>query len=120
MSMPGTPDTLATEIPGAPLVTAAPDTELAQLVAEYDRLDVEVKAKTAELDDIKARLKVKLQELKPGETEVLLSAPGLVKPLRMYWQEKWTLDSKRLKAQIPEVWVRFAKQGGSWYLARTK
>lgn len=114
------PNDVATTIPGPSLVTAAPDTELAQLVAEYDRLDVEVKAKSAELESVKARLKVALQEAKPGETEVLLTAPGLAKPLKMWFQEKWTLDSKAMKNQAPEIWVRWAKKSGSWYFGRTK
>jgi hypothetical protein len=114
------PTDLATAIPGAPLVTAEPDTELAQLAVEYDRLDAEVKAKTADLEALKARLKVALQERHPGESEVLLTAPGLVKPLKMWFQEKWTLDSKRLKNEAPEVWVRWAKKGGSWYFGRTR
>ncbi len=114
------PNDVATAIPGPPLVTAAPDTELAQLVAEYDRLDVEVKERTAELESVKARLKVALQEAHPGQSEVLLTAPGLVKPLKMWFQEKWSLDSKRLKNEAPEIWVRWAKKGGSWYFGRTK
>lgn len=114
------PNDVATAIPGPPLVTAAPDTELAQLVAEYDRLDVEVKARSTELESVKARIKVALQEVKPGESEVLLTAPGLAKPLKMWFQEKWTLDTKRLKNEAPEIWVRWAKKGGSWYFGRCK
>src|SRR5688500_9861453 len=114
------PSDVATAIPGPPLVTAAPDTELAPLVAEYDRLDVEVKERTAELESVRARLKVALQEQHPGQSEVLLTAPGLVKPLKMWFQEKWSLDSKRLKNEAPEIWVRWAKKGGSWYFGRCK
>lgn len=114
------PNDVATAIPGAPLVTAEPDSELEQLVTEYDRLDVEVKAKTEQLNTLKTRIKAELSERKPGETEVLLTARGLASPLRMYWQEKWTLDSKALKAKAPEIWVRWAKQSGTWYLGRQK
>jgi len=120
MTAPNDPGAVATAIPGAPLVTAEPDTELAQLVAEFDRLDAEVKERSAELDSVKARLKVALQELKPGEAEVLLTAPGLAKPLRMWFQEKYVLESARMKREAPEIWVRWAKKSGIWYFGRTK
>ena len=114
------PNDPAPVIPGAPLVAAEQDSELAQLVTEYDRLDAQVKELGEKLDTVKTRIKAELVNLRPGEAEVLLTAPGLEKPLRMWFQEKWTFDSKKLKSTDPMTWVQYARKSGAWYLGRSK
>lgn len=109
-----------TEMPGPPVVTADPDSELGQLTALYDRLDVQAKAKTAELEDVKTRIKAELAAQHPDTEEILLVSSACSTPLRMYLQTSWRLDSKRLKAANPHVWVQFAKEQSTWYLARVK
>lgn len=121
--MPGPADAPVEAIPGAPLISVDDDTdaELTALVAEYDRLDAEVKEKVERLESVKTRIKAELAARKPGESEVLLAAPSVLdKPLRMVWKISWRFDSKKLKAADPHTWVRYAKQGGAWYLERVK
>ncbi len=77
--------------------------------ARADEADAQLKAIT---DGIKAAA---LEEAPEGQTRVEVQGPS-GPPLRLTYTESWRLDSKRLKAQHPETWVRFAVKGGSWAL----
>lgn len=114
------PNAPLTEVPGAPVVRAEPDSQLEQLTALYDRLDAQVKADSERLEEVKKEIKIELQRLHPTQTEVLLVSGSCSTPLRMYLQTSWRLDSKGLKAKDPATWVRWARETHSWYLARVK
>lgn len=101
-------------------VSAGQGTRLEQLHAQYAEAkaaaDAAAEKFKAITDGIKAELAAELPE---GMTSVDLVTDGR-QPLRLSYITSWRLDSKRLKAENPETWVRYAKQGGSWVLKATK
>lgn len=100
-------------------VVADPDTRLAQLHASY--ADAKAKADEAgkQLKAITDAIKVELNTAAPEETRVELrgdAGPALV----LRYSERWTLDSKKLKAENPETYVRYARKGGAWSLTQAR
>jgi hypothetical protein len=47
---------------------------------------------------------------------VIVDSQDLAQPLQVAYAERWTVDAKKLKAEQPETYVRYAKQGGAWSL----
>lgn len=101
-------------------VTPEPGGRLEQLLAQYD--DLKAKA-----DEAAARLKTITDGIKAegaawgdpvGATAVEFVSPYLAAPLRLSYVESWRLDAKRMKAEDPETYVRFAVKGGSWQLRK--
>jgi hypothetical protein len=114
------PNAPLTEVPGAPVVRAEPDSRLEQLTAVYDRLDTQSKDIETKLKETKDEIKLELQRLHPTQTEVLLVSGSCSTPLRMYLQTKWVLAGAEMKKRDPATWVRWARETHSWYLARVK
>lgn len=74
-------------------------------------------------DELATRLKVLTDAIKgelsaaaPGAQQVDVTHAALPTPLRLSYVERWTLDSKALKADDPATYVRYARKGGSWQL----
>lgn len=98
-------------------LAAAAGSREEELLASYDS------AKAA-LEDAKARFEAVTSALKnemaatapPGSTDIVLSGqPGLPR-LRLRWKMPYRFDSKRFKAEHPEIYVRYEVQGGNWEL----
>ena len=47
-------------------------------------------------------------------------AEGAGPALTLTYSESWRIDAKRLKAEDPETYVRYAKKGGSWSMRPAK
>lgn len=96
-----------------------PEVLLAELRAEY----AEAKAATERADEmeaaLKAKLKTALSEATGGALRSALHVPGF-QPLLLTYGERWTVDSKALKAEQPLVYVQYAKLGGQWTMTETK
>lgn len=100
-------------------VVAQADTKLAQLQAAYPDAKAAADAAAATLKAITDGIKFELSQAAPDQTRIELT--GTAGPtLRLAYSERWTLDSKRMKAEDPETYVRFARKGGAWSLTKVK
>jgi hypothetical protein len=102
--------------PPIPTVEPAPDSRLAQLAALYAQVKPAADAAAAQLKDITDAIKAELAAAKPGALKVDLASPLLEAPLRLQAKTSWGLDTKKFKAEAPEVYVRYAVQRTSWEL----
>jgi hypothetical protein len=101
------------------VLRAQPATELADLRARYDELKRVRDAATEEFDAVKTKLQTALSEASDGALRSALYVDGF-KPMTLTYTEPWTVDSKRLKAEQPAVYVEFAKRGQRWTLAESR
>lgn len=110
MTTPTTPE------PGAFAVEPAAETRLAQLHAAYADAKAAADAAAERLKTITDGIKAELAALAPeGTTRVDLG--GAFGPtLRLAYAERVTFDSRKLKIDDPELYVRYAKFGGAWSL----
>jgi len=102
--------------PPPPVIAPAPDSRLEQLSAQYTALKPEADRIAAALKAVTDGIKAELVAAAPGHENIVLRSPCLVAPLRLSAVESWRFDSKRCKAEDPEVYVRFAKKSISWRL----
>jgi hypothetical protein len=100
----------------AAVVTPDADTRLAQLVAQYDLAKAEAAKADEALKAITDAIKLELINAAPGHDDIRLESPELVKPLRLFAVTSWRVDAKKLKAEAPETYVRYAKQSTAWQL----
>lgn len=99
-----------------------PESRLAHLAARYDELKARADAARAELDDLTLALKAELSAAAPctaGRT-VVLATPDLRRPLRLSAVESWRIDAKRLKAEDPTTYIRWAVKSTSLKLERVR
>jgi hypothetical protein len=95
-------------------LTPGPYDKLADLAAAYEVARAEADAATERLTAARDALKAEmLRGLPPGVRTIDLA--GAV-PLRLAYVESTRLDSKRLKAEHPEVWKHYAKTSAAWRL----
>lgn len=105
----GQPDPLAR-------VDAPAGSRLEQLHEAYAGAKAAADEATTRLKAVTDALKVELTQAAPeGTSRIELIGP-LGPPLRLTYAETWRLDSRRLKAEDPEMYVRYAKKSGSWTL----
>lgn len=111
------PDAMAIE-PAAPRVTPRGNAKLAQLHAAYVDAKAAADQAAKDLKAITDAIKLALNEAHPENTKVdLMPATGVTAPpLRLSYVESWRLDSRRMKTEDPETYVRYAKKSGSWRL----
>lgn len=102
--------------PGAQVVIPETDTRLAQLLAQYDLAKAEADKAAETLRAITDAVKVELVNAAPGAHDIRVESPDLARPLRLFAVESWRVDAKKLKAEAPETYVRFAKKSTSWTL----
>lgn len=99
-------------------VTPAPDSRLAQLCSQYDLAKAEADKAAETLKAITDGIKHELVALlPPGADRVDLDTPLLARPMRFQSVQTWRVDTKRLKAEDPLAYVKYAVQGTSWKLA---
>lgn len=107
-----------TQHAGQPPVMVAADTSdrLAQLHAAYDAAAARAAEANAHLDAIKTGIKAELAVLAPeGSTRITLTGPH-GPSLGLTYSESWRVDSRKLKREDPETYVRYATKSGSWTL----
>lgn len=102
-------------LPPVPIAATASE-RLSQLHAAYDEAAAAAASANSHLDAIKTGIKAELATLAPeGSTKIALT--GEHGPmLSLVYAESWRVDSRKLKAEDPETYVRFAKKSGSWTL----
>ena len=101
-------------------IAATSTPRLAQLHAAYDEAQAAYDAAASHFEAIKTGIKAELAALAPeGSTRIGLTGehgPGL----SLTYAESWRLDSRKMKREDPETYVRYAKPSGSWTLRATK
>lgn len=94
-----------------------PNSRLEQLLAQYDVAKAESAKAGEALKAITDGIKAELAAIAPeGETDVRVDSPDLAAPLRLTARTSWRVDAKKLKAEAPETYVRFAVQSTAWEL----
>lgn len=107
---------MTTDVHSKPPVIVEPPAEsrLAQLHAAYPAAKAAADEAAATLKAITDAIKLELTQAAPDEERVTLRGDGPT--LALTYAERWTIDSRKLKAEDPETYVRYAKKGGSWTL----
>jgi len=100
----------------AQVVLPEDDTRLAQLLAQYDLAKAERDKAAEAFEAISAAIKAELVNAAPGAHDIRVEHPELARPLRLFAVESWRIDAKKLKAESPETYVRFAKKSTAWQL----
>lgn len=103
-----------------PVVRPDPETRLDQLLAEYATVKPLADKYAAQIKAITDGIKSELTTLHPERTEIMVVGDALANPLRLEAVQQWRIDTPRLKAEKPELYVRFAKQSTTWRLSQVK
>jgi hypothetical protein len=98
------------------IVHPEPDSNLGRLCSAYKLAKPRADQAAKALEQIVDAIKVELTNAAPGETSVDLTADVLERPLRMTCVQSWYVDSKRLKAEDPYTYVKWAKKRTVWKL----
>lgn len=96
-------------------VDSGSDERLAQLHSLYADLRAKSDAAAKELKVVTDAIKVELTS-RDAEARRFTLVGEHGPALALTYSTRWTLDSKRMKAEHPELYVQFAKQSGSWSL----
>lgn len=105
----------------APTAVVPPTgSRLEQLHAQYADAKAAADGAAERLKAITDALKVELQTAAGAQASRIDLVGAAGPPLRMTYSETWRLDSTRLKADNPELYVRYAKKSGSWRLVALK
>ena len=97
-------------------ITPAPDSRLAQLLAEFEAAKRAAEAAHERLNMIKDGIKAELTAAAPGAEKVRVHSDHLTQPLQLSARTEWRIDARRLKAEDPVTWVRYARRVTSWRL----
>jgi hypothetical protein len=93
------PSPPAPPVPAAAVVNPTLDSRLDALAAEYAVLKSELS-----------------QQMAPGSTQVTLTSPHLRQPLQLARRTVTRLNSKRLKAEQPEIHAQYSSDQTEWHL----
>lgn len=98
-------------------VQVKPDagSRLEQLHASYAGAKAALDEATTQVRAITDAIKLELTTAAPDQTRIELVGEG-APALRLSWTTSWRFDSRRLKAEDPELYVRYAKPSGTWVL----
>jgi hypothetical protein len=103
-----------------PQIQPQAGSRLDDLCALYAELKPRADELTARLKVVTDAIKAELTAAAPGAQRIGLSHEALPAPLRLAYIESWSLDSKRLKADDPALYVRYARKTGKWELRGQK
>jgi len=104
----------------APVLRPTEGSRLDALLARYADLKPQVEDLKEQLETLTTAIKAEAVTAVPDTPAITLSTPHLAHLLEVTYRESWRLDSKRLKADDPTTWVRYAKRSGSWRLDPVK
>lgn len=101
------------------------DSRLASLLTEYSRAKDEetaAKERAAELQSqIRATVLEDAGDDVPEKFEVAADPHGGYPGYTFYWTaEGWTCDTKRMKSEDPETWVKWAKKRDGFWTFKEK
>lgn len=93
-----------------------PGSRLDDLLAMYAQLKPQADEMAARLKTVTDAIKVELMAAAPEARRIDVEHTALAQPLQLSYVESWSLDAKRLKAEVPEIYVQFARKGSRWEL----
>jgi hypothetical protein len=99
-------------------VKVAPGSRLEDLLATYAHLKPQADELADRLKSVTDAIKAELTAAAPEALKIDVAHEALAAPLRLSYVESWTLDSKRLKAEQPALYVTYARKGGKWELRK--
>ncbi|HEX7038700.1 MAG TPA: hypothetical protein VF202_01145 [Trueperaceae bacterium] len=97
-------------------VKPEPGSRLDSLLAEYAALKPQVDELTSRFNAVKDAIKVELTTAAPEARQIRVTHDALGAPLRLSYIESWRVDAKRLKAEDPATYVRYAVKSARWEL----
>lgn len=92
------------------------ESRLAQLHAQYADAKAAADAASERLKAITDGIKAELSTAAPEGSERIDLRGSFGPALRLAYSERVTFDSRKLKTDNPELYVRYAKFGGAWSL----
>jgi hypothetical protein len=92
------------------------DTRLGRLHEQYPELKAAADAAAKAFKDCTDGIKLEVSTLTGGALRAELAATDTAPALALTYGERWTLDSKAIKAEDPDTYVRYAKPSGAWTL----
>lgn len=101
--------------PPAVQVTPAKDSALEQWHARYPELKAAKDAADVAFKECTDAIKAELTAAAPEQGRVDLASP-YGPPMYLTWVPRTTLDSKRIKAERPDVFEAFSVTSGAWQL----
>lgn len=101
-------------------VQATATERLSQLHAAYSEAKAAADAAAETLKAITDGIKAELAAASPeGSLKIALTGND-GPPMQLTYAESWRVDSRKLKREDPETYVRYAVKGGSWTLKQVK
>lgn len=97
-------------------IIAEPESKLEGLLADLEQAVAVSKEAQAIERRIKDDIKTEVSGRAPGRERIIIKSKYLSTPWTMQWRERWTIDSKMLKAVEPLIWVKFAKKQTACFL----
>lgn len=97
-------------------IVPEPGSRLEQLVRTRARLQPKLDELIEQMDAVKAGLKSEMAAARPGQTPVTLVSPLLPKPLTLTAKTSNRVDTKKLKADYPEIHSECLKPTTTWEL----
>lgn len=97
-------------------VVAGPGTRLEQLQASYADAKAAADEAAERLKGITDGIKAELAAAMPEGAQKVELVGGVGPAMRLTYAESWRVDARKLKAEDPETYVRYAKKTGSWTL----
>lgn len=111
-----------TETPTIPqppaVVKSRRGSRLAALLDAYPAAKAAADGAAAQLKAITDGIKLEASQQAPEQPKVTICPPGgsEAPTLELDYRESWRIDSRKLKAEDPDTYVRYAKKSGAWYL----
>lgn len=113
-----------TEQPPVPAPTFAvvyrKGSRLEQLHAAYAEAKANADSATKTLKAVTDGIKVEMSKQAPEGAATIDLPAGAGPAMHLTYVESWRVDAKKLKAESPETYVRFAKKSGAWRLSEAK
>lgn len=98
------------------IITAQPGSRLGELAEMYAMLKPQAEEVKNRLEEVVNAIKLELNTAAPDSHRVQLQSPALTAPLELSARTAWKLDSKKLKAEAPALYVQYAVQTTYWEL----
>lgn len=97
-------------------IRPVPNSRLEQLLAQYEQAKAAADEAGKTLKAITDGIKLELTNAAPGATSIDVTGELLTRPLRLHAKESWRVDAKKLKAEDPATYVRYATKSVVWEL----
>lgn len=97
-------------------IVPEPGSRLETLIRQRSRIQPKYDELAEQMEAIKAGIKWEMAALRPGQTPVTLVSPLLPKPLTLSAKTSNRVDTKKLKAEYPDIHKDCLKPTTTWEL----